>query len=81
MTTTEAIFKHKDESIGPFYFDPLTLISIISQIQVASRHPKNTGESQQVAMRAAKEMQKHLVEIIPELNTIIEMGFDPKFDM
>lgn len=80
-TASDALKEKACELIGPFYFDPITLLSIISQIQLAARHPNNTGESKDIVELAARNMQNELVKVIPETEFIVEAGWNPDFDM
>lgn len=77
----ELFEKYSNTEVGPFIFDTLTAMCIISNIQLASRHPANNGPSIKIAISAAKEMQKSIAEKIPELNKIMEMGWNPEFDV
>lgn len=80
MTATEAIVKNKDMNIGPFYFDPLTIMSLIANVQLATRHPLNNGDSRRIAEQTARELQRVLSEKIPEVSAILEMGWNPDLD-
>jgi hypothetical protein len=61
--------------------DVLTAICVLGNIQLATRHPANTGPSVGYAVRWGRELQEKIVEKIPEQSAIMEMGWDPNFDM
>lgn len=63
-----------------FVVDATTLLCIISQVQLATRHPHNNGPVKDIATDACKKFQKELVRLAPELNEIIEAGWNPDFD-
>lgn len=56
-------------------------ICIISQIQLASKHPQNVGTARQTAVGFARAVQAQVVELWPEVSTLLEMGWNRDFDI
>lgn len=54
---------------------------LIAQIQLACRHRGNNGASREFAEGFARKLQQLVVEIAPENATILEMGWNPDFDI
>jgi len=61
--------------------DPGTAMAIIANIQLATRHPKNTGPSRHQAEKFARALQERVVYHLPEHATLLEMGWDPDCDI
>lgn len=61
--------------------DSLTCICVIAAIQLATRHRKYVGPSRQVTEDFAKKLQQIIAAAHPEFATIIEMGWNPNFDI
>lgn len=80
-SAAEAIKEKSTELIGPFYFNPVTLLCVIAQIQLAARHPKNDGQSKELAELTARHMQAELIKVVPEIEFIAEAGWNPDFDI
>lgn len=62
-------------------FDLLTACCVIAQLQLATRAPRNTGPSREVAEGFARELQQRVIEVAPENSAILEMGWNPDFDV
>ena len=62
-------------------FDFGTVIAIVGQIQLALRHPDNTGHSAQQARKAIEEIIARLEAAAPGIGRYLNMGFDPAKDM
>jgi len=56
-------------------------ICIIAQIQLASRHPDNVGESKRMAEVFARHLQEKISEAMPDIATVLEMGWHLEFDV
>jgi len=56
-------------------------LAVIANIQLAMRHPGNTGPSRAKAEEAVRWMIDALCEHEPVLRTMLEMGFDPSQDV
>jgi hypothetical protein len=69
-----------NKEIQPIVFDVMTALCVLSQIQLASRHPGNRGDSKKIAIEAAKGLQMAIAKVAPELNDVMEMGWNPDFD-
>lgn len=56
------------------------LFMIAAQVQLALRHPSNTGESAEVARRFVTDM---IAEVCPTeaIKKVMTMGFDPQHDV
>jgi len=61
--------------------DFLSAMCIIGNIQLASRHPKNTGPSRKIAELFARMLQKIVVEKRPDVAELLEKGWNPIFDV
>lgn len=72
--------EYKDIEIN-CVFDIPTLLCIISQVQLATRHPDNNGPVMQIAVQACKKLQGVIKDSVPEINELIEKGWEAKFDM
>lgn len=77
MSTFDISNKH----VATIDFDLVTAVCIVAQLQLASRHPKNTGPSRDVAEEFARTLQAHIAEVAPENAAIMEMGWNPDFDV
>lgn len=59
--------------------DALTMWCVASSIQLACRHPDNTGPTRQMAEAFAREVFNQ-VATTPALKEVAEMGWNPEFD-
>lgn len=69
-----------NQYVGSIDLDVITAMCIIAQIQLASRHRGNTGESAAIAASFARQLQEMVVAVAPENEQLIEMGWNPDFD-
>lgn len=53
---------------------------LLCQLQLALRHPANTGPTAQIIKNFALELQQRLVMQCPEAEEVIEKGWHPAFD-
>lgn len=60
---------------------PARLYILISQIQLAARHPGNTGPSAAIARQIADNMTDAICHHIPEARETIEQGWNPAYDV
>lgn len=60
--------------------DYKTAICLIAQIQLASRHPDNKGDSQKIAEHFARQLQKWVSQVKPEDDELIESGWMPPYE-
>lgn len=81
MSTTAKHFDALQKSMFSYDVDGVTLFAIIGQIQLASRHPANIGPSATLVQNWARDMQKAIAEVFPDLHIIIEMGWNPEMDV
>jgi hypothetical protein len=58
-----------------------TAVTVISQIQLALRHPGNNGPSAQHARGFARALQDLLAEQDPEIGRYLERGWHSVFDV
>jgi hypothetical protein len=61
--------------------DACMAITIVSQMQLALRHPGNINQSADLAIDAAKQIQRSLGRINPKISEFLEQGWNPDFDM
>ena len=73
-------FNLGNQHVATVDFDVLLACVLIAQIQLATRHPKNTGLGRQIAEEFARELQKRVIEVAPENAKVLEMGWNPTFD-
>jgi len=59
---------------------PLVAIALISQVQLASRHPQNSGWSLEQAKFAAKQLQSYF-NPDSAVAKVLEMGWNSTFDV
>lgn len=64
----------------PVQIDPMIAIAIISQIQLASRHPQNTGWMMTQAVEAARGLQT-LFNPASVTARVLELGWDADEDV
>jgi hypothetical protein len=74
-------FNVSNMPIGPIQMDLTVALCIIAQIQLATRHRKNTGPSRVIAERFARELQRMVIEIAPENATVLDMGWNHDLDI
>ena len=60
---------------------PARLYILISHIQLALRHPNNTGPSAEIAREIAMNMTEAVCHHVPEAREVIEMGWNPAYDV
>lgn len=65
----------------PVYLDPFFCFVLIAQLQLALRHPANTGPAADLTSRFAHHLIDRLAEVLPETREIALKGFDPAFDL
>lgn len=61
--------------------DPMIAIIVLSQMQLASRHPLNVGASRKYADDVSRDIAQCVKKINPELSEVVEQGFDPQYDV
>lgn len=60
--------------------DAVTAWSLMSQLQLALRHPKNTGPTADMARKTARKIIDTLAPPGTALREVAEMGWDRKYD-
>jgi hypothetical protein len=55
-------------------------IVLLSQLQLALRHPENNGVSAEIARDMARRLSAHLSAIDPAIAALIAQGWHPEFD-
>lgn len=60
--------------------DAITAWSLMSQLQLALRHPKNTGPTADMARKTAQKIIDILAPPGTALRQVAEMGWDKKYD-
>lgn len=54
--------------------------TVASHIQLACRHPKNTGPSRKIAEKVAREIFDQIA-VTPALREVADMGWSPTYDV
>lgn len=60
---------------------PARLYILIANIQLALRHPDNTGASAEIAREIALNMTEAVCHHVPEARESIEQGWSPAYDV
>lgn len=61
--------------------DILSVMTLIATVQFATRNPNWNGESKNLAVTVARSLQGVIAEAVPEYSAIMEMGWNPDFDI
>ena len=61
--------------------DGLTAFMLIAQLQLALRHPSNTGETADKVREIVVNLQNQLQTRSPDIKPILEKGWHPEFDI
>ena len=61
--------------------DGLTAFMLIAQLQLALRHPSNTGETADKVREIVVNLQNQLQTRSPDLKPILDKGWHPEFDV
>jgi hypothetical protein len=73
--------KAKGLSFTPRAFEPVEMLALASQLQLALRHPGNDGEPSRVARQLIEEVVCTFAEGgLPTVARLVGLGDDPKFD-
>ena len=84
----EPLFEQFSEEFRNLCLDPqpielllskLQAWALLSQLQLALRHPENKGATADIAKHFAEEIQKK-VATTPALAEVAKRGWDPKYD-
>ena len=62
-----------------FSCSPLEAWALLCQVQLACRHPENTGPTRDVAVRIARGFQRQIATT-PALAIVAECGWSKEFD-
>lgn len=79
MDFLDAIASHNEPI--PIGITPSQLFILIAQLQVAQRHPGNTGDSAIAALEMGKRLAEILYQVVPEARATIEQGWDQSYDI
>lgn len=63
-----------------FDLDLMLVVVIVAQLQVAFRHPGNTGDARRMAEKFVRELIEQLDPERGDLYKLLMMGFDSRFD-
>lgn len=63
-----------------FKLNIISATSIISQLQLAFRHPENTGSSRQLVENLVRDWIEKLDPEHGDIYKLLMMGFEPDFD-
>lgn len=72
-----------ETSAAPVHFelDLILVVALIGQLQLAFRHPENTGPTQAMLREFVRDLIERLGQQFgPEVYQFLMMGFDEKFD-
>lgn len=64
-----------------FVTTPSRVLILIAQLQLALRHPGNTGKSAEVAREFITNMTRAVCSQVPEAQELIDMGNNPAYDV
>lgn len=64
-----------------FATTPARAFVLLGNIQLALRHPGNNGESAGIAREIGLNLQKAICAYVPEVEPLIEMGWDSSYDV
>lgn len=82
MNTDDIIHKIGNSTeILEFGTTPARAFILIAQLQLALRHPGNTGSSAALARDFAENLTKAVCHFIPEAKALIEQGWDSAYDI
>jgi hypothetical protein len=70
----------KEKVVLPIMLSPIKAMTIVSQIQLALRHPDNQGPGAALARHIALEITNDLTEVHPDFEKLLAMGWDPRYD-
>lgn len=65
----------------PVVIDNVTLWYIVSSLQLALRHPDNTGTAARTVRDFIRQVQERIAPEGTALSVILARGFDPAFDV
>lgn len=80
----KGLFPEADELFDATFdisIDGVTAVTLIGQLQLASRHPANNGPSVKYSIEFAKQLQTLVSEKFPNASAILEMGWDKDYDV
>ncbi len=67
--------------VASLHLKPSSAISVIALMQLALRHPENTGPSRQIAYEMIGAIRAQIARPGSAMDALIQMGFDPKYDV
>lgn len=62
-----------------FQFDFTGILSLISQLQLALRHPANTGPTSEYARQVISQFREQ-IGLTDSIKEVIDLGFDERYD-
>lgn len=81
VTACESAFDALRETRFELSFDGPEVFVIISQLQLALRHPMNTGLSSELGRVIAERLIRAICYVEPGAAAILNHGFDPDYDI
>lgn len=87
MSNDEEIFVRESERIqregfiATLTLELRTALSLITHIQLATRHPGNRGPASEDATLIARAIQGAIALRSPELGRLLEQGWHPAYDV
>lgn len=69
------------QNLIEFATTPGRAFILVAQLQLALRHPGNTGEGATVAYQIAQNLAKAICSYVPEAKELIDQGWNPAYDV
>ncbi|HEV2863061.1 MAG TPA: hypothetical protein VGX48_18745 [Pyrinomonadaceae bacterium] len=63
-----------------FELDPVLAVGLVGQLQIAFRHPANTGETRERLEQFVRDLIERLDPAHGDLHALLMMGFDARYD-
>lgn len=82
MTTDEILHKIGNcTEILELVTTPGRLFILVANLQLAIRHPGNTGASAEIAREMAENLTNMICSKVPQARNLIEQGWNPEYDL
>jgi hypothetical protein len=78
MITSDVALKMKAAAHITVEVDLVMALSVVGNLQLASRHPDNESFTAGLARGFARSLATRLVELVPELKEMVEAGWSPE---
>ena len=77
----EALERLRSLPLFHLEISPVNALMLVSQLQLALRHPENKGEAAHQMKGLALLIQGELMNQVPELSNLLNAGWHPEFDV